>query len=174
MTMATLVGVGVLAAQAKATAPRVRVPIVTAAAGKSSSKSGSSSTTSSGYALPANSGSGTRIVYSVGERRVWLVSNTTVERTIAAVPGSVPAPDGMYSVSAKSPGSTGSDGVQVLYVVRFAAANATTTFGFDSEAGITGLPPAPTGKTGGIRMAQLDAQALYEFSSVGTPVVVVD
>jgi hypothetical protein len=174
MTMATLVGVGVLAAQAKATAPRVRVPIVTAAAGKSSSKSGSSSTTTSGPALPANSGSGTRVVYSVGERRVWLVSNTTVERTIAAVPGTIAVPDGAYSVSTKSPGATGSDGVQVLYVVRFSASDTTTTFGFDSEAGITGLPPAPTGKTGGIRMAQLDAQALYEFSSVGTPVVVVD
>ena len=172
MTMAALVGVGVLAAQAKATAPRVRAPIVTAAAGKSSSKSGSSSTASSGYALPASSGSGTRIVYSAGERRVWLVSNTTVERSIAAVPGTIAAPDGTYSVSAKSPGSTGSDGVQVLYVVRFDADG--TTFGFDSEAGITGLPPAPTGKTGGVRMAQLDAQALYEFSSVGTPVVVVD
>jgi len=174
MTMAALVGVGLLAAQAKATAPRVRVPIVTAAAGKSSSKSGSSSTTTSGPAVPANSGSGTRIVYSVGERRVWLVSSSTVERTIAAVPGTIAAPDGTYSVSAKSPGATGSDGVQVLYVVRFDADDTTTTFGFDSEAGITGLPPAPTGRTGGIRMAQLDAQALYEFSSVGTPVVVVD
>jgi lipoprotein-anchoring transpeptidase ErfK/SrfK len=174
MTVAALIGVGMLAAQAKATAPRVRVPIVTAAAGKSSSKSGSSSTTTSGPALPANSGSGTRIVYSVGERRVWLVSSSTVERSIAAVPGTIAAPDGNYSVSAKSPGATGSDGVQVLYVVRFDADDTSTTFGFDSEAGITGLPPAPTGKTGGIRMAQLDAQALYEFSSVGTPVVVVD
>ena len=174
MTIATLVGVGVLAAQAKATAPRVRVPVVTVAAGKSSSKSGSSSATSGGPALPASSGSGTRVVYSVGEKHVWLVTGSTVERTIDVVPGTIAAPDGTYSVSAKSPGATGSDGVQVLYVVRFDADDTSTTFGFDSEAGVTGLPPAPTGKTGGIRMAQLDAQALYEFSSVGTPVVVVD
>jgi hypothetical protein len=56
----------------------------------------------------------------------------------------------------------------VLYVVRFGSA-----YGFDAEADITGLPPAPTGQTGGIRMAQLDAQALYRFASVGSTVVVV-
>jgi hypothetical protein len=173
MTVASLAAVGVLAAQAKATAPRVRAPIVTVAAGKSASKSGSGSTTSSVTALPANSGSGIRIVYSPSERRVWLVSGSTVERTIVAVPGTIAAADGTYTVSAKSPGATGSDGVQVLYVVRFDASATSTTFGFDAEASITGLPPAPTGKTGGIRMAQLDAQALYEFSSVGTAVVVV-
>lgn len=174
MSMATLVGVGVLAAQAKATAPRVRTPIAVAASGKSSTKSGPGSTTSNVAALPANSGSGTRIVYSPSEKRVWLVSGSkTVERTIVAVPGTIAAPDGSYAVYDKSPGSTGSDGVQVLYVVRFEASGASTAYGFDADANISGLPPAPTGKTAGIRMAQLDAQALYEFSSVGTTVVVV-
>jgi hypothetical protein len=175
MTMVTLVGVGILAAQAKATAPRVRASVsVVAATGKTSTKTGSGSTTSSTVALPANSGSGTRIVYSPGEHRVWLVTGSTLERTIVVRPGTIAAADGTYSVSAKSPGATGSDGVQVLYVVRFTTSNTSTTFGFDADAGITGLPPAPTGQTGGIRMAQLDAQALYEFSAVGTSVVVVD
>ena len=88
------------------------------------------------------------------------------------VPGTITAPNGTYTVSAKSDGATGGDGVQVLYVVRFDAGGS-TTYGFDAEAGISGLPPAPTGKTGGIRMAQTDAQALYGFSSVGMSVVVV-
>jgi hypothetical protein len=175
MTMATLVGVGILAAQAKATAPRVRASVsVVAATGKTATKTGSGSSTSSTVALPANSGSGTRIVYSPGQHRVWLVTDSTVERTIVVRPGTITPSDGTYSVSAKSPGATGSDDVQVLYVVRFTTSNTSTTFGFDADAGITGLPPAPTGQTGGIRMAQLDAQALYEFSSVGTSVVVVD
>ena len=174
MTMATLVGVAVLAAQAKATAPRVRAPIVAAAAGKTSTKSGPGSTASDASALPANSGSGTRIVYSPNTKRVWLVSGAkTVERTIVVVPGTIAAPDGTYSVYDKSPGATGSDGVQVLYVVRFEANSSSTAFGFDADANVSGLPPAPTGKTAGTRMAQLDAQALYEFSSVGTTVVVV-
>jgi lipoprotein-anchoring transpeptidase ErfK/SrfK len=56
----------------------------------------------------------------------------------------------------------------VVYVVRFGG-----NYGFDAEQGITGLPPAPTGKTGGVRMAQVDAQVLYSFASVGTAVVVV-
>ena len=168
MTMATLACVGILAGQAKATAPRVRTPVSAAATGKTSSKSGSGSTTSSTVALPANSGSGTRIVYSPGERRIWLVSGSTVERTIVAVPSTIAASDGSYSVSDKSQGATGSDGVQVLYIVRFDS----SSYGFDAEAGVAGLPPAPTGRTSGIRMAQIDALALYQFSSVGMTVVV--
>jgi len=176
MTVASLVAVGVLAAQAEATAPKVRtpVPISTAASSKSTStaKSGSSSTSTTTYALPANSGTGTRIVYSASQRRVWLAEDSTVERTMQVVPGTIAAPTGTYQVSQKAEGATGGDGVQVLYVVRFNAGTS-TTYGFDAEAGISGLPPAPTGQTGGIRMAQVDAQALYEFASVGTSVVVV-
>ena len=174
MTIAALVGVGILAAQAKATAPKVRASVAVVADKTSTAKSGTGSTSTSVVALPANSGSGTRVVYSVGQRRVWLVTGSTAERTITVVPGTIAAPDGTYTVDAKSPGATGSDGVQVLYVVRFDADNTSTTFGFDAEAGIAGLPKAPTGQTGGVRMAQIDAQALYQFSSVGTKVVVVD
>jgi len=171
MTLVSLAAVGVLAAQAKATAPSVRAA-PTSTAAKSSSKSGSGgTTTTTTYALPANSGSGTRIVYSPSEKRVWLVEGSTVERTMEVVPGTIAAASGNYEVSAKTPGATGSDGVQVLYVVRFAAGSS-TTYGFDSDENVTGLPPAPTGETAGIRMAQTDAQALYQFSSVGTTVVV--
>jgi lipoprotein-anchoring transpeptidase ErfK/SrfK len=168
MTIAALAGVGVLAAQAEATAPRVRAQVAVASTAKTTTSTGSGSTGTSANALPANSGSGTRIVYSPGEKRVWLVENShTVERTMQVVPGTITAPDGDYTVTSKAPGATGGDNVQVLYVVRFGS-----NYGFDAEANVTGLPPAPTGKTGGIRMAQLDAQALYEFSSVGTAVVV--
>lgn len=169
MTIAALAAVGVLAAQAEATAPKVRAQSANAATTKTTTKSGSGSSGSTANALPANSGSGTRIVYSPSEKRVWLVENSrTVERTMQVVPGTITAPDGDYTVTSKAPGATGGDNVQVLYVLRFGS-----QYGFDAEANVTGLPPAPSGKTGGVRMAQLDAQALYEFSSVGTAVVVV-
>jgi lipoprotein-anchoring transpeptidase ErfK/SrfK len=166
MTLAALTGVGILAAQAEATAPH---PSANSTAKVSSaSTSGSSSAT----ALPANSGAGTRIVYSPSRHRIWLVQGSTVSRTMAVVPGTVTPPAGTYSVYAKSPGSTGGDGVSVVYLVRFDA-NSPTSFGFDAEAGVTGLPPAPKGRTGGVRMEQTDAQVLYQFASVGTSVVVV-
>ena len=169
MTVAALAAVGVLAAQAEATAPKVHAAGTSASTTKNTgTKTGSTSST----ALPANSGSGTRIVYSPSGHRAWLVENTTVERTMTVVPGTVTPATGSYSVYGKSPGSVGGDGITVLYVVKFDSASP-TTYGFDAEAGVPGLPPAPTGRTGGIRMTQLDAQLLYEFASVGTTVVVV-
>lgn len=171
MTLAALAAVGVLAAQAEATAPKVRATTSNASSSKNTgSKSGTSSTADSS-ALPANSGSGTRIVYSPSAHRAWLVEGSTVERTMTVVPGTIAPPAGTYTVYGKSPGSVGGDGITVLYVVKFDS-GASTTFGFDAESGVTGLPPAPTGHTGGIRMAQIDAQLLYEFASVGTTVVV--
>jgi hypothetical protein len=170
MTLAALAGVGVLAAQAEATAPKVHAGSASAASTKNTG--GSKSGTTSSTALPAHSGSGTRIVYSPAAHRVWLVQNTSVERTMTIVPGTIAPNAGSYTVYGKSPSSLGGDNVTVLYVVKFDP-NSTTTFGFDAEAGVSGLPPAPTGKTGGIRMTQIDAQLLYEFASVGTVVVVV-
>lgn len=182
MTVAALVGVGILATQAEATAPRVKASASSVSAtskatapAKTGSSSGSTtgSTTTDVNAVPANSGSGVRIVYSPSAHRVWLVEDRgVVARTMQVVPATITATTGSYTVSAKAQGATGGDGVQVLYVVRFDAGTS-TTYGFDAEAGITGLPPAPTGQTGGVRMAQLDAQALYNFSSVGMTVVVV-
>jgi len=169
MTLIALAAVGVLAAQAEATAPRVRAQATEAASTKGSTKSGGSAANPA--ALPADSGSGTRIVYSPTLRRVWLAEGQTVERTMEVVPGTITPPAGTFSVYAKSPGSVGGDGVAVVDLVRFDSSSS-TSFGFDAEADITGLPPAPKGSTGGVRMTQLDAQALYEFASVGTTVVV--
>jgi lipoprotein-anchoring transpeptidase ErfK/SrfK len=170
MTAAALAGVGLLAAQAEATAPNAH----TTAAGTDTVKVSSTSKTGAAGpdALPANSGSGTRIVYSPQAHRIWLVQGSTVTHTMQVVPGTIAAPAGSYSVYAKAPGSTGGDGVSVVYVVKFDS-GASSTFGFDAEAGVAGLPPAPTGRTGGVRMAQTDAQLLYQFASVGTVVVVV-
>lgn len=181
MTLAALAGVGVLAAQAAATAPNVS----TTATGKSTPTKHPVNTGSSGAttpkpdpnALPANSGSGLRVVYGEAAKKVWLVSaNNSVARTFVVVPGTVAAPTGNFTVTNRLSSSQGSDGTPVQYVVIFNNArvdHVSTSFGFDAVANVTGLPPAATSRTGGIRMAQTDAQALWSFTNFGTAVVVV-
>lgn len=187
MTLAALAGVGVLAAQAAATAPKVANSANAKSGGSAPAqqpgKSGtpgagsSSATTPDPLALPANSGSGDRIVYGEAAKRVWLVSGgSTVARTFQVVPGNVAAPTGSFKVTNRLSTSQGTDGTPIQYVVLFNNAKVDrteTAFGFDAVANVTGLPPAPSGRTGGIRMAQADAQALWNFSNFGTTVVVV-
>jgi hypothetical protein len=183
MTLAALAGVGVLAAQAAATAPKVSITAKGSSApthqpGASGTPgTGSSANTPDPLALPANSGSGLRIVYGEAAKRVWLVPNgNTVARTFQVVPGSVAAPTGTFKVTNRLSTSQGTDGTPIQYVVLFNNSRVdhiSTAFGFDAVANVTGLPPAPSGRTGGIRMAQADAQALWNFSNFGTPVVIV-
>ncbi len=179
MTLAALAGVGVLAAQAAATAPKVSTTAKSSASkqpGKGAASPGSSAPAPNPLALPANSGSGLRIVYGEAAKRVWLVpSGNTVARTFEIVPGSVTAPAGTFKVTNRLSTSQGTDGTPIQYVVLFNIAKVdrvSTTFGFDAVANVTGLPPAPSARTGGIRMAQADAQALWNFSNFGTTVVV--
>ncbi len=183
MTVASLFGVAVLAAQAAATAPQVS-NTTTKNAGKTSGQptanasGGSSAGGAAGQnALPANSGSGQRIVYAEAAKRVWLVSSgTSVARSFPVVPGTVAAPTGTFAVTNRLSAVTGTDGTPVQYVVLFNKAKvgggSATAFGFDAVANVTGMPPAPASRTGGIRAAQDDAQALWNFSNLGTTVVV--
>ena len=186
MTGISVLAVGVLAAQAAGQSPQLHN------ANSSSSQSGTGPgtvvptgagatavpTAANPLAVPANSGSGSRIVYSLAEKRVWLIGSdgTTVTRTFPIVPGTVPVPTGTYHVSKRTSGETGSDGTSVQYVVFFdnpATVNLSTAFAFDTVADVSGLPPAPTGKTGAVRMAQADAGAVWYFAPIGTLVVVV-
>jgi hypothetical protein len=186
MTLAALAGVGVLAAQAAATAPKVSTNATAKNSGAPTHQPGKGTPSGAGsasasapdpLALPANSGSGQRIVYGEAAKRVWLVSGgNTVARTFLVVPGNVAAPTGSFKVTNRLSTSAGTDGTPIQYVVLFNNAKVNhvhTTFGFDAVANVTGLPPAPSGRTGGIRMAQADAQALWNFSNFGTTVVVV-
>lgn len=182
MTAASLVGVAVLAAQAAATAPKVSSSAIAKTGGTVSTpqaKGGTpaaSGTHSNATALPANSGSGPRIVYGEAAKRVWLVSaSNAVVRTFVVVPGTVTAPTGNFSVTNRLSSAAGTDGTPVQYVVLFNKARvdgSSTAFGFDAVANVTGMPPAPTARTGGVRMTQADAQALWTFSNFGTVVVV--
>jgi lipoprotein-anchoring transpeptidase ErfK/SrfK len=174
MTLGALVGVGLLVAQAaRATPTIVAAPPVANATHPATSATNPAAAPD---ALPADSGSGARVVYSISAARAWLVDAAgATEQTFRVVPGTVTPPAGTFHVNRKTSGATGSDGTSVEYIVYFdnsATADDAHGFAFDAVANVTGLPPASTGRTGGIRMAQDDAQEVWDFASVGTTVVV--
>ncbi|MFE6287575.1 hypothetical protein [Streptomyces sp. NPDC057877] len=124
-------------------------------------------------ALPAHSGTGERVVYSLDDDRVWLVTaDGTVQRTFRVAPSAVDPAPGTYTVSSRSGRITGSDGIPVEHVVRFATVEGVTV-GF--SAAVDGSPPAPgtTARTGGIRETRADGDAMWRFATVGRPVVVI-
>jgi hypothetical protein len=184
MTGVSLVAVGVLAVQANGQSPQTVTaaqnskPVGAAPTAPGASSSANPSAQINPLAVPADSGSGKRIVYSIEAKRVWLIGSdgSSVQRTFQIVPGTIPAPLGTYHVSGRDSGETGSDGTSVQYVVFFdnpATVNSSTSFAFDAEADISGLPPAPTGHTGAVRTTQADAVAIWYFAPIGTTVTVV-
>ena len=131
--------------------------------------------------LPANSGTGRRIVYSNPQQRVWLVSDDgTVEYTynVSGRRG-VPA-GGTYSVFSKSRvTSAGHDGITMRNMVRFARGSS-LAIGFHSiPRYASGRPLQSEDELGGyrsagcVRQADADSERLWEWAPVGTKVVVV-
>ncbi|PJE94717.1 hypothetical protein CUT44_26510 [Streptomyces carminius] len=180
LTAAALAVVGFLAYQASAAQDRRdtgadRTPAASASpspgtgkAGKTDKKDGAERT-----ALPPGSGTGERVVYSLGSRRVWLVgANEQVTRTYPVVPGAVDPEPGEYTVTSRTERVTGSDGVPVAHVVLFAQVDGTVV-GF--SAAVDGSLPtgAPKEGTGGVRERPEDGEAMWKFATVGTKVVVV-
>ncbi|MFE6175770.1 hypothetical protein [Streptomyces sp. NPDC056464] len=126
-------------------------------------------------ALPAGSGAGQRVVYSVDDDRVWLVDGAgKVKRTFRVTPGSVDPPTGVYAVTSRSNAVTGTDGAPIEHVVRFATMD-NVTIGFSAAVkSASPLPdPNPTLRTGGIRESQADGNAMWDFATIGRAVVVI-
>ncbi|MBL3665430.1 hypothetical protein JL475_05315 [Streptomyces sp. M2CJ-2] len=124
-------------------------------------------------APPRGSGRGTRVVYALGIDRVWLVEkDDKVKRTFTVTPGTVDPAPGTYRVTSRSGKVTGSDGVPVEHVVRFAD-NDGTVIGF--SAALDGSAPelAPKVRTGGVRETRADGRAMWKFATIGRTVVVV-
>lgn len=130
-------------------------------------------------ALPADSGTGRRIVYCNSCQRVWLVEADESVTRSSLVSGrrGVPRP-GTYAVRSKShPGGT-ENGLRLDYMVRF-------TKGRNLWIGFHAIPVGARGPIqslrqlgqplshGCVRQAPADARALWEFAPVGTAVVVV-
>ena len=132
-------------------------------------------------ALPADSGTGRRIVFSETAQRVWLVdADGTVRRTYL-VSGSLTdnLDPGSYEVYSKSRWAVGVDDSGVMqYYVRFAH-GPRSTIGFHTipthlGKALQSVKDLGTPQSHGcIRQRTSDAIALWNFAPVGTHVVVV-
>ncbi|MFG2310335.1 hypothetical protein ACGFS9_16940 [Streptomyces sp. NPDC048566] len=172
LTVAAIAAVGFLAYQASASVPdTLGKPRASATPKTTASKTPRDKKNPA--ALPARSGSGERVVYSTDDDRVWLVgADGKVRRTFKVTPGTVdPAPD-TYAVTTRAGAITGSDGVRIEHLVRFTLVDGVAV-GFSAAVdGSTGSPD-PGKKLGGIRTSRADADAMWEFATVGEKVVVV-
>ncbi|WP_420803182.1 hypothetical protein [Streptomyces spiramyceticus] len=178
LTAAALAAVAFLAYQASANAPADL-----AAPGKSPSANASLTPQDKSkdkgkdgrdsLAVPARSGKGVRVVYSLSERRVWLVRpKGQPTQTFTVTPSTVSPPPGSYAVRSRSGSIPGSDGVQVEHVVRFTSVDH-VAIGFSAAVDGTMPTPDPASKTGGVRMTRADGDAMWSFATVGVKVVVV-
>lgn len=174
LTAAAVAAVGLLAYQASANAPDTL-----AAKPKTSSSSPATAghakpkTKKDPLAVPAASGTGVRVVYALGDRRVWLVdAKGKSARTFRVMPSAVRALPGTYQVTSRSGTVTGSDGVPIEHVVRFASTN-DVAIGFSAAQDGSMESPDPTLKAGGVRMSRADGNAVWTFATVGAKVVVV-
>ncbi|MFD9035097.1 hypothetical protein ACFVZW_28775 [Streptomyces sp. NPDC059567] len=175
LTAAAVAAVAFLAYQASANAPAdvSAKPRIPASAPSSTPTGGPQKPAKDPLAVPANSGSGARVVYALTERRVWLVdAKGQATHTFSVMPSTVNPAPGSYTVSSRSGQVTGSDGVQIEHVVRFATVQ-DVSVGFSAAVDGSLPTPDPERKTGGIRMKRADGDAMWTFAAIGAKVVVV-
>ena len=133
------------------------------------------------YALPADSGSGRRVVFSQSEQRVWLVDRGgTVERTYL-VSGSLTdnLDPGTFSVYSRSERAWGIDDSGTMeWFVRFTKGDTGAAIGFHDIPVDNGVPVQSKSQLGTpqshgcIRQKESDAKALWAFAPLDTKVVV--
>ncbi|MFI8435065.1 hypothetical protein ACIGJO_15115 [Streptomyces sp. NPDC079020] len=178
LTAAAVAVVGFLAYQASANAPESVASVTPKASASASASASPRPTPKPGkperpLAVPADSGTGVRVVYALKDRRVWLVNaREKAERTFTVMPSTVSPPPGTYTVTSRSGSIAGSDGVLIEHVVRFANVG-DVTVGFSAAQDGSMESPDPTTKTGGVRMKRADGDAVWTFATVGVKVVVV-
>lgn len=133
-----------------------------------------------GPSVPADSGSGRRIVYSNSGQRVWLVEENGQVFDSYLVSGRIntPAP-GTYAVFSKSPLAwAGHDGITMKHMVRFAHGRS-LAIGFHSIPTYSNGAPMQTvdqlgtyRSSGCVRQRVDKAKQLYDWSPIGLTVVV--
>jgi hypothetical protein len=184
ITAAALVGVGVLAVQANGSAPDkttpVQQPVANSQPPVSTNQSGQTvAPPPNPLALPDQSGKGKRVVYSLSKSLLWAVgADGKVQLTAQTVAGTITPEPGTYEVSKWFATNQGRDGASVQYEVLWGPKSNSTNFAFEAIASLPPdqLPgkPATGTKTGGVRLTQNNAQAVWQFATVkGTQVVVV-
>ncbi|MEU9101874.1 hypothetical protein [Streptomyces sp. NPDC048361] len=177
LTAAALAVVGFLAYQASASAPPaadLAAPSSSASASAKPSNAPPAGSPASrpDLSLPANSGTGVRVVYSLGAKRVWLAGVAKTPRTFAVVPSAVSPKPGTYIVTSRTGHTTGSDGVAIEHVVVFTTAK-NVVVGFSAAVNDSMSSPKTEKKTGGIRMKRADGDAMWAFATHNSKVVVV-
>lgn len=148
---------------------------------KAPSTTGAASRPTTPPALPADSGTGRRVVFSEGAQRVWLVgADGEVLRTYL-VSGSLTdnLHPGTYDVYSRSRWAVGIDNSGTMqYFVRFTHGDGGAAIGFHTIPAKDGVPLQTLGQLGTpqshgcIRQRTSDAIALWDFAPIGTPVVV--
>lgn len=135
----------------------------------------------SSTALPADSGSGKRVVFSKSGQRVWLVNAKGTPVSTYLVSGSLTnnLHPGRYQVYSRSRWAVGvSDSGVMQYFVRFAH-GPNAAIGFHSIPSKLGKPLQKISQLGTpqshgcIRQKLTDAEQMWGFAKTGTPVVVV-
>ena len=131
--------------------------------------------------LPADSGSGRRVVYSVGQQHVWWVEEDGMVVNDYPVSGRAGTPDpGTYAVYSKSRYTSAvGGGATMEFMIRF-------TWGNSAAIGFHSIPVDRRGRPlqseaelgtprshGCVRQRYSDAAALWDWAPVGTQVVVV-
>jgi len=139
--------------------------------------------TSDFSALPADSGSGRRVVYSKDRMRVWKVEDDGSVSDTYRVSGrmSQPAP-GTYKVFSKSlrTCSNASPDICMRFMVRFAHSFRGDNIGFHEIPVRNGRPLQENDQLGQalsggcVRQATADSVRMWEWAQIGTTVVVVD
>ncbi|WP_345621690.1 hypothetical protein [Streptomyces ziwulingensis] len=125
--------------------------------------------------VPDGSGTGRRIVYSLGQKRVWLVDASDAgRRTFTVWPGTASPDPGSYTIGSRTEATTGSDGVEVENIVYFALADGVNVGFSNAVDGSSPPPPAAGATTGGIRLHKADGAAVWKFATAGTQVTVIE
>lgn len=132
--------------------------------------------------LPADSGSGRRVVFSEGRQRVWLVGADDEVRRTYPVSGSLHdnLDPGTYSVYSRSATAVGVDDSGTMrWFVRFTQGDSGAAIGFhdipvdEGERVQTTAELGTPTSHGCIRQRTADAEAMWAFAPIGTTVVVV-
>lgn len=133
--------------------------------------------------LPADSGTGRRVVFDIGDQRVWLVARRAgADVTLRTYPVSGSVTDnlrpGTYAVYSRSLNAWGvDDSGSMRYMVRFAHGTR-AAIGFHDIPEVDGAKVQTRDQLGSpqshgcIRQWRPDARALWRFAPTGTKVVV--
>jgi len=151
------------------------------AASAPAAKPSTPASTGNTYGLPANSGTGRRVVYSRAQQRVWAVDSSGKVVKTHYVSGRRYEPyAGTYSVYSRSMYTYSADNpdIKFRYMVRFAYGPGGGRIGFHEIPTKFGTPLQSNSQLGQplsggcVRQSTSDAQWMWNWAGVGTKVVV--